>query len=439
MSPWIVLILTFGLITLVGAILLALPIATTAGQQTSLLDALFTATSAVSTSGLAVADTATRWSTFGQVVILGLMQVGGFAFMTGSTLFLAALVGGRTSLSDRLRVQAAGGVTQLGGMAQLVRRVAVFTLVCEATGAVILGLGFVGRGVDPATAAWWGMFHAVSAFNNSGFDLFGGGRGATAFAEAPEVLIPLGLLVVVGGLGFAIVADVAVKRRWVRLALETKLVLIGTVVLLVGGAIATAAIEWSNPETLGRMAPVDRVVNAAFHSASLRSAGFDSVHVGGLLDESLVIGLALMFIGGASGSTAGGIKLNTVAVLIVATASAARGDPSATAFGRRVEHLVVYRAVAVVLVAIAGAFALALALELTGTYDFLDVTFEAVSALSTAGVSTGVTTQLSPVGQLLLVAAMFVGRLGPLTLVLALVARGRPVAYRPAVEAVRIG
>jgi trk system potassium uptake protein TrkH len=434
-----VLILTFALLTVVGAILLALPIATAAGQRTSLLDALFTATSAVSTTGLAVADTAARWSAFGHVVLLILMQVGGFVFMTGSTLFLAALVGGRTSLSDRLRVQAAGGVTDLGGMSQLVRRVTIFTLVCEATGAVILAIAFATRGVEPGTAAWWGVFHAVSSFNNAGFDLFGGGRSATAFAAAPGVLIPLGILIVLGGIGFAIVGDVAVKRRWVRFALETKLVLVGTLVLLVGGAVATAAIEWSNPATLGAMAPIDRLVNAAFHSASLRSAGFDSVHVSGLLDESLVIGLALMFIGGASGSTAGGIKLNTVAVLIVATLSAARGDPSATAFGRRVEHLVVYRAVAVVLVAIAGAFALALALALTGTSDFLDVTFEAVSALGTVGVSTGVTTQLSPLGQLLLVVAMFVGRLGPLTLVLALVARGRPVSYRPAVEAVRIG
>lgn len=438
-SPWGVLIATFVVVTAIGTVLLSLPFASEAGQETPPLEALFMATSAVSTTGLALYDTAEHWSVFGEVVILLLIQVGGFAFMTGSTLFLLALVGGRTSLSDRLRVQAAGGLTDLGSVTVVVRRVLLFTVICEVAGAAILGVVFAARGEHPVTALWWGLFHSVSAFNNGGIDLFGGFRGLTHLADVPVVLVPIGVLMLLGGLGFAIVGDVVAKRRWVRLALETKLVLVMSAVLLVGGAVATGALEWGNPATLGRLEPPDRVMNAIFHSVSLRSGGMDSVGVGGLLDESLVIGILLMFIGGASGSTAGGIKVNTIGVLLVATMSATRGDPSAVAFGRRIPHQVVYRAIAVLLIATVGAFGLALALQLIGGHDFVRASFEAVSALGTAGMTTGLTLDLTPAAQVLLIAAMFIGRLGPLTLVLALAARTRPVAHRPAIETVRIG
>ena len=433
------LIVTFAALTVIGSVLLALPLATAAGQRTTPLDALFTATSAVSTTGLVIADTATRWSPFGQVVILLLMQLGGFAFMTGSTIFLLVLVGRRTSLSDRLRAQAAGGVPLLGNVTGLIRRVALFTVICEAVGALALAIAFALDGTEAATAAWWGVFHSVSAFNNAGFDLFGGLRSVTGYADAPTVLIPLGFLIVLGGLGFAIVGDVLAKRRWTLLALETKLVLIGTVVLLAVGAVGTATLEWRNPGTLGPLNPTDKVVNALFHSASLRSAGFDSIGLGSLLDESLLLAIGLMFIGGASGSTAGGVKINAVAVAIVASWSAVRGGSTPAAFGRRIPDVIVYRAMAILIVATVGAFGLALALQLTGSHPFLDVLFEGVSALGTVGVSTGLTSDFSPAGELLLVAAMFVGRLGPLALVLALAQRTRPVTHRPAVEPVRIG
>ncbi len=438
-SPWVVLIGTFAVLTAAGTVLLALPFATEPGRQTPLLEALFMSTSAVSTTGLVLYDTAEHWTPFGELVILLLVQLGGFAFMTGSTLFLLALVGGRTSLSDRLRVQAAGGLTDLGSVTTVVRRVLIFTIVCEVAGALILSAAFLVRGENVLTSVWWGVFHSISAFNNGGIDLFGGFRGLTHLADVPVVLVPLGVLMLLGGFGFAIVGDVVAKRRWVRLALETKLVVAVSVVLLIGGAVVTGVLEWANPATLGRLEPPDRVLNAVFHSVSLRSGGMDSVGVGGLLDESLVVGLALMFVGGASGSTAGGIKVNTLAVLLVATLSAMRGDPSATAFGRRIPHQVVYRSIAVLLIALGGAFGLALVIQLIGSQDFLAATFEAVSALGTAGMTTGLTLELTSTAQLLLVAAMFIGRLGPLTLVLALASRSRPVAHRPAVETVRIG
>ena len=438
-SPWIVLIATFAVLTVFGTALLTLPFATEAGVETSLVDALFMASSAVSTTGLALFDTAEHWSPFGEVVLLLLVQLGGFAFMTGSTLFLLLIVGGRTSLSDRLRVQAAGGLADLGSVTTVVRRVLVFTVVCEIVGAAVLTVAFATRGTDVLTSLWWGFFHSIMAFNNGGLDLFGGSQSLTGLADVPAVIVPIGILILLGGTGFAIVGDVIAKRRWVRLALETKMVLALSAVLLVAGAVSTGVLEWSHPATLGRLEPADRIVNAAFHSVTLRSGGMDSVGVGGMVDESLVLGLAFMFIGGASGSTAGGIKITTFAVLLVATISAMRGDPSATAFGRRISHQVVYRSVAVTLIALIGAFALALTIQFTGSHEFLATTFEAVSALGTTGLSTGLTPELNDPARVLMSAAMFVGRLGPLTLVLALAAQSRRVPHRPAVENVRIG
>ena len=418
--------------------LLALPFATADGQHTTVLDALFTATSAASTTGLVLSDTATHWSPFGQVVILGLMQLGGFAFMTGSTIFLLLLVGRRTSLSDRLRVQAAGGVPQLGKVTDLVRRVALFTLICEAAGALVLAAAFLLHGEDPATAAWWGVFHSVSAFNNGGFDLFGELQSLTQLANAPTILMPIGILIVLGGLGYAIVGDVWVKRRWVRLALETKLVLLGTVILIAVGALGTAGSSGRTRDPRAARARGPRRQRALpLGEPAQRRVRF--VGVGSLVNESLFLAIGLMFIGGASGSTAGGIKINTVAVLLVASWSAVRSGPSATAFGRSIPNVIVYRCVAIFLIGIAGAFVLALALQLTGRRRSWESCSKACRRWAPSGVSTGLTTRFSPGGQLLLTVAMFVGRLGPLVLVLALAQRTRPVTHRPAVEPVRIG
>ena len=422
----------------VGTILLLLPISTVPGRTTGLLTALFTATSAVCVTGLGLVDTATHWTPFGHVVILVLIQVGGFGFMTGSTLILLLLIGRRTGLRDRLLVQASTGA-ELGSVTSLVRRVGLFTVAVEAVGAVVLATAFLARGIDAPQAAWWGVFHAVSAFNNAGFDLIGEFRSLTPFAGDPFVLVPVGLLIVLGGTGFAIVADVVGKRGWNRLALETKIVLLTTIALIVGGAVSIGIFEWENPATLGAMPVAQRPLNAVFESVTLRTAGFSALPTGALVEASLFVVMALMFIGGASGSTAGGIKVNTFSILLVAIISTARGRPSAEAFGRRIPHLLIYRALSVALLSIAVLFLVALGLELTSEGSFVQVLFEAVSAVGTVGASTGITPQLGDAGKLLLVAAMFVGRLGTLTLVLALTSRQRPVSHRPAVESIRIG
>jgi trk system potassium uptake protein len=335
------------------------------------------------------------------------------------------------------------GGLELGSVTWIVKRIALFTLVCEGVGAIILSTRFVlgeeAGGVGNPLGVWWGIFHSISAFNNAGFDLIGGFRSLTPFRDDWLVLGTHGVLLVMGGLGWAIVGDAATKRHFGRWALETKLVLTVTATLLVGGAIVIGAAEWVNPATLGDLPAEQRALNALFESATLRTAGFTALQTGALLDETLFVVMALMFIGGASGSTAGGIKVGTLAVLMVAIVSSVRGQPSAAVFGRRIQHAVVYRAVAVLLLGMAVVFGVAFWLATLTEATFVQVLFEAVSAAGTVGASTGITTELPDPARLIVTATMFVGRLGPTTLVLALAARARPVPYRPAVESVRIG
>ncbi len=441
--PAVSLLLLFTVLISVGTLLLMLPLATNDGSSTRFIDALFTATSAACVTGLVVLDTATQWSPFGQVVILVLIQLGGFGIMAGSTLLLFLFVRRRTTLRDRVLVQESLGGLQLGTVTSIVKRLAIFTVVCEVIGAIVLSIAFTagpeaGPPGDPL-GIWWGIFHSVSAFNNSGFDLTGGFRSLIPFVDDWIVLLTVATLLTLGGLGFAIVGDAIAKRRWTRIALETKLVLAMSVALLLGGTALIGFTEWSNPLTLGALPAEQRLLNAFFESATLRTAGFTALNTSAFIESTLFAVMALMFVGGASGSTAGGIKVNTLAVLLIAIVSTVKGQPSATAFGRRIQHAIVYRALTVVLLSFGFVFVIGLGLTLTTDATFVQTLFEAVSAFGTVGASTGITRDLSDPARLITTFAMFVGRLGPLTLVIALAARAHPVAYRPAVETVRIG
>lgn len=442
-SPAVSLILLFAVLIAAGTLLLMLPLSSASGEPTRLVDALFTATSAACVTGLVVLDTGTHWSPFGQVVIILLIQAGGFGIMAGSTLLLFLFIGRRTTLRERMLVGESLGGLQLGTVTTLVRRIAVFTLVVEGVGAIVLSLAFTagpeaGPPGDPL-GIWWGVFHSISAFNNAGFDLVGGFRSLTPFVDDWVVLLTVALLLIAGGLGYAIIADATAHRRWARMALETKLVLATTVALLAGGAVFIGITEWANPATLGALPAEQRLLNALFESATLRTAGFTALNTGAFTDATLFVVMALMFIGGASGSTAGGIKVNTFSVLLIAIVSTIRGEPSATAFGRRIQHAIVYRALAVALLSLAFVFVIGVTLTLTSGATFVDTLFESVSAFGTVGASTGITPELPDSARLTVVLAMFAGRLGPLTVVLALTARAHAVSYRPAVESVRIG
>lgn len=438
--PGVALVTGFLVLIALGTVVLMLPISSASGAWTGPVTALFTAVSAVCVTGLVVVDTGTYWSPFGQVVVLALIQLGGLGFMSFSTLLLLFVVGRGSALQSRIDAQESLGVRDLGSVRPVLRLVIVFAIVCEVVGWLVLTLAFLARFGDPAKAAWFGLFHAVSSFNNAGFDLMGGFHSFTGFADDPFVLVPVGLLVLLGGFGAAIVGDVVAKRRWARLALETKLVLATSAGLLAVGTLLPLLFEAGNRATYGGMQPVQAVLNALFQSITYRTAGMSSVPVGQLTDPTLVTGMGLMFVGGASGSTAGGIKVTTLAILVAAVVATVRGRPYAGAFGRRVPEVVVFRALTVAMLSALVVFGVVLALEITaGSSRFLALAFEAVSAFGTVGHSADLTPRLPEAALLVLAAAMFVGRLGPLTLVLALAARSRPVPYRPAVESVRIG
>ncbi len=432
------LVIGFALLILVGTALLSLPIASSDGNRVPLVDALFTATSAVCVTGLVVRDTGTSWSFFGQAVILLLIQLGGFGFATSATLLLA-LLGIRPTLRDRLACGMSLGEPGPGGMVRLLRRLALLTLAIELMGALVLLPSGIAATQSLAHGAWWALFHSVSAFNNAGFDIVGGFRSLTPYRQAPEVLLPIALLIILGGLSFAVLTDVWRERRWGRLTLDSKLVLSTTGFLLVLGTALVLLFEWDNPRTLGSLGLGARVLNAFFQAVVPRTAGFNSLDVAAMNDETLFTTIGLMFVGGASGSTAGGIKVQSFAVLVLAVWTVVRGRPHVSAFGREVPTEFVFRAMAITLLAVALVFAGGLLLSIAEPFPLLAVWFEATSAFGTVGLSLGITPELHTVSKIVLVGTMFIGRLGPLTLGLALAERARPEPVRFARTAVALG
>jgi trk system potassium uptake protein TrkH len=438
----------FAVLILVGTGLLALPVASASRQWTPLGDALFTATSAVCVTGLVVLDTGTSWSAFGQAVLLLLVQIGGLGFMAGSTVVLL-LVHREVTLRDRLVLQTELGASP-GSAVRLARRVVAFTLVAEGAGAVLLAGRFLRERPLPE-ALWWGLFHAVAAFNNAGFDLVGGFRSLTPYAGDPTVLVPISLLVILGGISYTVVEDVvgtaratwAARSGWrsgvARLALDTKLVLAVSAGLLVAGTLAVLFTERANEATLGGLAPGPRLLNAYFLSVNARSAGFNAVPLDRLTEAGMLAVMGLMFVGGAAGSTAGGIKVQTLALLLVTVRAAMAGTPDVQVFRRRLPPDYAARAQALAFAALALVWGVSFGLTVTERAPYLDVLFETFSAFGTVGMSTGITPGVSPPGRLVLVATMLAGRLGPLTLALAFAARARPAAFRWAAEGVRLG
>ncbi len=414
---------------LAGTLLLMLPIAREGPGAAPFLTALFTATSAVSVTGLAVVDTATYWTGFGRGVILALIQIGGFGIMSSATL-LGLVVARRLRLTTRLVAQAETGVLALGDIAAVLRLVIVTTLSVQAlvTAALTLRLRF-GHGMTWLDAAWHGLFQAVSGFNNAGFSTWS--DSLIGFAGDPFVLAPICFAVVVGGLGIPVLFDLRRDpRRPARWTLHTKLTLLGLAVLLPGGAIGVLAYEWANPATLGAMPPVERVMNALVHSVMLRTAGFNTVDVGQMRDETLALSWGLMLIGGGSAGTAGGIKVTTFLLLGLVVWAVLRGEPDASAYGRRIAVETQRQALALVLLAVGTVGLGVMALLSVTDFALRDVIFEAVSAFATVGLSTGITPQLPPAAQGIVILLMFVGRVGVVTIGAALALRAARAPYR---------
>ena len=425
-----------------GAALLASPWTTESGEPTPPIDALFTAVSAAAVTGLVTVDTGTHWNVLGEVVILVLIQAGGLGFMVGASIVLQALRRGATRLSDVLLVKEGAPTLSLREAAVLSRRIAVFAFAAEAAGAAVLTMRFR-RDMPLPEALWFGVFHAVSAFCNAGFDLQGGYVSLVPYRESVVVNAAVILLIQAGALSYVVLADVAARRRWATLALDSKLVLIANGVLLLAGAGLFLAAEWgrSLEQTAGGIRPLA----ALFQSVAARTAGFATVNFADVHHVTLFVWVALMLIGGASGSTAGGVKLATVGVVAAAVASTLKGHEETQLFGRRVPTPLVFRAMAVIAVMVGVHFAATASLAATegliggAEFSFIALMFEAMSALATVGLSTGITPELTTAGKLVLCAAMFFGRLGPLTVAYALQRRQQPARYRFPAAAVRIG
>ena len=417
LTPTRTIAVVFLLLILTGALLLTLPAASRDGFSCGFRPALFTATSATCVTGLVLYDTWTQWSGFGQVVIICLIQIGGLGFMSIASLVLFALRR-RVGLKQRMLIAQALSLNDLEGVVRLQKWVLFGSLLVESTGALILLIRFWPE-YGFLTALKWGVFHSVSAFCNAGFDIFGcisPGASLITFQSDPVVLLTLGILVVLGGLGFFVWEEIIRVRSFKKFSVYTKLVLLASGALLLTGTIFFCLLEWNNPKTLGPMTWGDKLLNGFFQSVTVRTAGFAAIDQAVLTDAGKAVSMVLMFVGGSSGSTAGGVKTVTLLTLILFLAARARGRSTVCIFHRTIPSEKVLDAVTisfimVVLAVFGGGFICA-----TSPVSFTDGLYESISALATVGLTAGATTSLSIPAQFLIILYMYFGRVGVLTI-----------------------
>ena len=428
----------FLLAIAIGTVLLSLPIATADGSRAPVLTALFTATSAVAVTGLVVVDTGSYWSLFGQVTILLMFQIGGLGIMTAATLF--GLIAGRGfGLHDRIATQVERGRLETGDALSVLKLVFSITIAVEAVVAAILALRMMtSYDMSVGEGLWHGVFHSVSAFNNAGFSTHS--DSVMGYQSDPVILVPIMLAVILTALGFPVMQDLRDKRfAWKRWSLHSKVTVYGTGALLALGFVAILAMEWTNAGTLGPMSVGSKLLNAAFHSVMPRTAGFNSVDAGAFHDQTLMINYLLMFIGGGSAGTAGGIKVTTFIVLFAIVLSEVLGRRDAGLFDRRFGTEVERQALTVTVLAGSLIFAATTYISSITTLPLPEILFECISAFATVGLSTGITADLPPSAQIVVVLLMFVGRVGTIIVATAL-AVGRPARpYRYPKENVIVG
>lgn len=417
LSPTQIIALVFGGIILLGTVLLLLPISSRNGESVGFLPAFFTATSATCVTGLVRFDTWTQWSAFGQTIILCLIELGGLGFMSAASLVIF-LFRRRVGLKQRMVMAQALSISDMTGIVRLQKIVIFGSLLIQLGGALTLTIHFWPT-YGPGRAITWGLFHSISAFCNAGFDIFGylqAGSSLLPFQSDPVVLLTLSILIAVGGLGFFVWEEVLRLRKWKKLSVYTKLVLLMSACLTVGGMIGFCVLEWNNPATMGNMPWYDKLLNGFFQSVSTRTAGFDALGQGSLTESSKALTMMLMFIGGSSGSTAGGVKTVTMMVLFLFLWSRIRRKGSVCIFGRSVPDNQVMDAMTIISIVAALALFGGLFISATSPISFTDSMYEAVSALATVGLTTGVTTSLSVPAQILIIIYMYFGRVGVLTL-----------------------
>jgi len=432
LQPAQVLVTGFASLILVGALLLSLPIATVTGERMDFLDALFTATSAVCVTGLVVVDTGTFFSLFGQIVILVLVQFGGLGIMTMATLIFL-IMGKKIMLRERIVMQEALNEFNLQGVVRLTKSIIFTTLIIQFIGAALLSIRFIplygiGMGI------YFSIFHSIAAFCNAGFDLIGGFRSLTPFANDPIIVLTISLLILFGGLGFSVILELSHLQRFRSLTLHTKVVLFVTGVLIVFGTVFFLIVEWGNPDTLANpeLTFSGRILSAIFQSVVPRTAGFNTIDQNAMTDASKLMTVILMFIGASPGSTGGGVKTTTIGIVIMLVLAVIKNREDIVLFEKRLSSGLSIRALTIMLISLLLVFVVTMMLiiaevdraqaggDLAEKFSFINILFEVVSAFGTVGLSTGITPHLSDTSKISIILTMFAGRVGPLTLALAL-------------------
>lgn len=422
-----ILSLGFIILIVIGSVILSLPSSSTTGEATNFLDAAFTATSAVCVTGLVTLDTSTHWNVFGQTVIIILIQIGGLGFMSFATL-IAIFLRRKISLKSRLVMQEAMNTFSIQGLVKMVIYIFGFTFAVEILGAILLSTQFIPQ-YGFSTGIFYSIFHSISAFCNAGFDLFG--TSLVTYNQNVFVILVISAIIIVGGLGFAVWLDFYKFKNMKKITIHSKFVILVTTVLIFGGTILMFIFEYKNPNTIGNMMFKDKLLNSFFSSVTTRTAGFNSISINDMSNASKFLNISLMFIGGSPGSTAGGLKTTTIGIVVLTVISVIRGREDTELFGRRFTKSLVYKAFTLLFIGMGLVIIVTMMLSYTEKgVSFMDLLYETTSAFGTAGLSTGLTPKLSNVGKILIMLMMYFGRVGPLTVVLALARKRKKSGYK---------
>ncbi|MBM7703039.1 trk system potassium uptake protein TrkH [Bacillus iocasae] len=416
LSPPQLLVAVFGVCIIAGAVLLKLPFSTT--HSIKWIDAMFTATSAMTVTGLAVMDTGTEFTIFGQIVIMCLIQLGGLGIMSFAVLIFMVL-GKRIGFKQRLLIQQSLNQTNIGGVIRLVKHLFIFSFLIEGVAMLFLAIRWVpeygwGKGL------YYSLFHSISSFNNAGFALWS--DGLTRYVGDPIVNVTISLLFIIGGIGFTVLVDIWQKRSYKKLSLHSKMMLIGTLVINTVAMILIFFLEYANPKTLGGLDWSEKVWAAYFQAVTTRTAGFNTIDIGSMDESTIFLMLLLMFVGAGSASTGGGIKLTTFIIIILAVLAFLRARDDLNILKRRIDVSFVFRALAISTMGVLFIFSAIFILNISESerIPFLELVFEVISAFGTVGLSMGVTADLSDFGRFIIIFIMFLGKLGPLTLAFSL-------------------
>ncbi|WP_066892997.1 TrkH family potassium uptake protein [Clostridium nigeriense] len=422
-----ILALGFLVVIFIGGVILSLPISSKSGEPTNFLDAIFTSTSAVCVTGLITLNTSAHWSTFGQTVIMTLIEIGGLGFLSFAVL-ISLILGKKITLRERLVMQEAMNTYSIQGLVKMVKYVLIFTVSVQFFGALLLSTQFVpeygmGRGV------FYSVFHSISAFCNAGFDLFG--TSLENYYSNSVIILVISALIIIGGLGFTVLLEIYEFKGIKKLSIHSKLVIITTAILVFGGTILMLLFEFNNPESIGNMNLKDKLLNSFFASVSPRTAGFNSVPTNGMTLASKFLTIILMFIGGSPGSTAGGLKTVTFGLLVLTVISVIKGREDTEVFGRRFTKELVYKAFTLLFIGVSLVMLSTMILSYTEVgASFIDLLYEVTSAFGTVGLTLGLTPNLSSIGKVLIILMMYFGRVGPLTVVLSLTRKRKKSGYK---------